>query len=203
MTKRPYVSEVRAAAAAQKRDHVVEAAQRLLREGSVAGFSLDSVAKAAGVTRLTVYNQFGSRRGLLEAAFDEIAKRGGLSRLSVVTGNPNGREGIEQLVDTFCAFWGSDPALASLHAAMAIDDEFAQALVERNERRRGNLAILVDRILDRNPPKPARAEAIDLMFSLTSCAMYEHLIKGRTSKAVATIIKAACNSAIDRLEGVR
>ncbi|TPL75261.1 TetR/AcrR family transcriptional regulator [Mesorhizobium sp. B2-3-13] len=201
MTKRPYVSELRAAAAAQKRDHVVEAAQRQLREAGIAGFSLDSVAKAAGVTRLTVYNHFGSRRGLLEAAFDEIAQRGGLSRLSVATGNPDGRKGVEQLVDIFCAFWGSDPALASLHAAMAIDDEFAQALLERNERRRGNLSTLVDRILDGGTAKTARAEAIDLMFGLTSCAMYEHLIKGRSSRAVATIIKRACNNAIDRLLG--
>ena len=78
MSKRLYVSSVREAAAAEKRDRVVEAATRLLRVNvSVASFSLDSVAKAAGVTRLTVYNQFGSRRGLLEAVFDEIARQGG------------------------------------------------------------------------------------------------------------------------------
>lgn len=170
MTKRQYVSEVRAAAAAQKRERVIDAAQRLLREESIAGFSLDSVAKAAGITRLTVYNQFGSRRGLLEAVFDEIAHRGGLTRLSVVITNLDGRKGIEQLIDIFCSFWASDPALASLHDAMAIDDEFAQALRDRNERRRGNLAVLVDRILDGPSGKKARSETIDLIYGLTSCA---------------------------------
>jgi len=34
------------------------------------------------VTRLTVYNQFGSRRGLLEAVFDNIARQGGLHEIA-------------------------------------------------------------------------------------------------------------------------
>ena len=83
MKKRAYVSSVRSEAAAEKRDRVIEAAAKLLREdASIARFSLDTVAKAAGVTRLTVYNQFGSRRGLLEAVFDDIARRGGLHEIA-------------------------------------------------------------------------------------------------------------------------
>lgn len=198
MTKRQYVSEVRAAAAAKKRESVVEAAQHQLRKGSLATFSLESVAKAAGISRLTVYNQFGSRRGLLEAVFDEIAQRGGLARLSAAAANPDGRDGIAQLVDIFCAFWNSDPALAALHDAMAIDDEFAQALQARNERRRGNLADLVDRI-SKDSGKKARSEAVDLMYGLTSCATYRILRENRSNKAVADIIKSACGSAIERL----
>jgi AcrR family transcriptional regulator len=199
VTKRQYVSEVRAAAAAKKRERVIEAAQWLLRDGSIAAFSLDSVARAAGITRLTVYNQFGSRRGLLEAVFDEIARRGGLARLQVAINNPDGREGIEQLVDIFCSFWNSDPALASLHDAMAIDDEFAQALRDRNERRRRNLTDLIDRILEGRVSKTARAQTVDLLYGLTSCAMYRLLSEGRSSKAVAAIIKQACSDALNRL----
>src|SRR6266852_8579585 len=82
MSTRPYVSSIRTAASAEKRARVIEAAARSLREdASIATFSLDTVAKAAGVTRLTVYHQFGSRRGLLEAVFDEIARQGGLARI--------------------------------------------------------------------------------------------------------------------------
>jgi AcrR family transcriptional regulator len=199
MTKRQYVSEVRAAAAAENRERVIEAAQRLLREASIAGFSLDSVAKAAGVTRLTVYNQFGSRRGLLEAVFDDIAYRGGLSHLKAVMANRDSREAIEQLIEVFCSFWDSDPALASLHDAMVLDEEFAEALRDRNERRRGNLAVLVDRSLASQGGKKARADAVDLMYTLTSCATYRVLREGRSKKAAAEIIKAACESALDRL----
>ena len=69
---RPYVSAKRDAAAAAKRQHVLDVATRLLSEGEQM-ISMESVAKAAGVTRLTVYKQFGSRRGLLEAIFDANA----------------------------------------------------------------------------------------------------------------------------------
>ncbi|TFV41395.1 TetR/AcrR family transcriptional regulator [Bradyrhizobium niftali] len=97
--------------------------------------SLDAVAKAANVTRLTVYNQFGSRRGLLEAVFDDIARRGRLGRLDDAVDDPDPEKGLEMVVRIFCEFWDSDPAVARLHGAMAIDQEFAQALVARNERR--------------------------------------------------------------------
>src|ERR1700682_1943743 len=83
MSTRPYTSSVRTAAAAEKRERVIDVAARSLREeASIASFSLDAVAKAAGVTRLTVYHQFGSRRGLLEAVFDDIARQGGLTEIA-------------------------------------------------------------------------------------------------------------------------
>ena len=51
MSTRRYVSSVRTAAAVAKRGRIIEAAARSLREdASIANFSLDAVAKAAGVT---------------------------------------------------------------------------------------------------------------------------------------------------------
>ena len=137
MPRRAYVSSVRTAAAAEKRDRVLKAAAKALRQdASIAHFSLDSVAKAAGVTRLTVYNQFGSRRGLLEAVFDEIARQGGLHRIADTMAMADPRDALDRLVEIFCAFWNKDPAVGRLHDAMATDPEFAEAVLERNERRR-------------------------------------------------------------------
>src|SRR5213596_1054922 len=122
MKKRAYVSSVRSAAAAEKRDRVVEAAAKSLREdASIARFSLDGVARAAGVTRLTVYNQFGSRRGLLEAVFDEIAREGGLYGIADAMTMTDPREALDHLVEIFCSFWNRDPAVGRLHDAMATD----------------------------------------------------------------------------------
>src|SRR6266705_6469613 len=146
MPRRAYVSSVRSAAAAEKRDRVLEAAAKLLREdASIARFSLDGVAKAAGVTRLTVYNQFGSRRGLLEAVFDEIAREGGLHRIADAMTMENPRDALDRLVEIFCGFWNRDPAVGRLHEAMATDPEFAEALLERNERRRKTVNTLIGR----------------------------------------------------------
>lgn len=200
MAARPYVSTLRAEAAAEKRGRVIEAAGRYLREEeAIASFSLDAVAKAAGVTRLTVYNQFGSRRGLLEAVFDEIARRGRLVRIKQAMAESDPRKGLTMLVEIFCSFWGSDPAIARLHDAMAIDQEFGQAVRERNERRRLAIAKLVDRITGGAAPEAARRDATDLIFALTSCAMFQMLTRTRSADAVCLIIADAAQAAVDRI----
>ncbi len=168
MATRRYVSSVRTVAAAAKRDRVIGAAARLLRESSIASFSLGAVAKAAGVTRLTVYHQFGSRRGLLEAIFDQIAERG-------------------------------DPAVGRLHEAMATDPEFAQALIERNERRRKTADVLVGRIAGKAASARARQAAVDMIFALTSFSMFAMLSRDRSAGEVCKLIKSACRGALDAL----
>src|SRR5260370_10830930 len=136
MSTRRYVSSVRTVAAAEKRTRVIEAAARSLREdASIASFSLDAVARAAGVTRLTVYHQFGSRRGLLEAVFDDIAQRGGLTEIADAMAMPDPRATLDRLVEIFCAFWSRDPAVGRLHEAMATDPEFALGLLQGKHSR--------------------------------------------------------------------
>jgi AcrR family transcriptional regulator len=200
MSTRSYVSPVRTAAAAEKRDRVIQAAARFLREEErIAAFSLDAVAKAADVTRLTVYNQFGSRRGLLEAVFDDIARRGRLIRLNDAMAEPDPWKGLRQLIQIFCEFWGGDPAVGRLHDAMAIDPEFAQALLERNERRRQSLQELVARIVGDAASPSVQRDTVDLIFALTSCAMFRMLSSNRTAKAISVLINDASKAAIDRI----
>jgi AcrR family transcriptional regulator len=197
MSTRRYVSSVRTAAAAAKRDRVIEAAARSLREdASIATFSLDAVAKAAGVTRLTVYHQFGSRRGLLEAVFDEIARQGDLAQIPEAMAMPDPHAGLDRLVEIFCAFWNRDPAVGRLHEAMAIDPEFAQALIERNERRRKTVDVLVGRIAGKTTSRRARQDAGDVIFALTSFAMFAMLSRDRAVDQVCKLIKSACRSAL-------
>jgi len=197
MATRHYVSSVRTAAAAAKRDRVIGAAARLLRESSIASFSLDAVAKAAGVTRLTVYHQFGSRRGLLEAIFDQIAERGGLVQIPEAMAISDPRAALDRLVEIFCAFWSSDPAVGRLHEAMATDPEFAQALIERNERRRKTADVLVGRIAGKAASARARQAAVDMIFALTSFSMFAMLSGDRSAGEVCKLIKSACRGALD------
>jgi AcrR family transcriptional regulator len=200
MPRRAYVSSVRTAAAAEKRDRVIEAAATLLREdASIASFSLDGVAKAAGVTRLTVYNQFGSRRGLLEAVFDGIAQRGGLTEIANAMAMPEPRAALDRLVEIFCAFWNRDPAVGRLHEAMATDPEFAQALLERNERRRKGVRALVERIGGKTASRRARQDAVDTIFALTSYAMFAMLREGRSVDDVCRLVQSACRAALEPL----
>ncbi|SHL25275.1 transcriptional regulator, TetR family [Bradyrhizobium lablabi] len=200
MSTRPYLSPVRTAAAAAKRDRVIEAAAGLLRgNASIASFSLDAVAKAAGVTRLTVYHQFGSRQGLLEAVFDDIARQGGLTEIADAMAMPDPRAALDRLVEIFCAFWNRDPAMGRLHEAMATDPEFAQALLERNERRRKAFDVLVKRIAAKSASPRARQDAVDMIFALTSFATFAMLSQDRSLDGVCELVKFACRSALDPL----
>ena len=200
MSTRPYTSSVRTAAAAEKRERVIEVAARSLREeASIASFSLDAVAKAAGVTRLTVYHQFGSRRGLLEAVFDEIARQGGLTQIADAMAMSNPRAALDRLVEIFCAFWNRDPAVGRLHEATATDPEFAQALIERNERRRKTVDVLVGRVAEKKVSSRARQDAVDMIFALTSFAMFAMLSQHRSVDDVCVLVKSACRSALDPL----
>jgi AcrR family transcriptional regulator len=197
VAKRSYVSTTRADAAAEKREAVIQAAARFLREeAGITAFSLEAVAKAANVTRLTVYNQFGSRRGLLEAVFDDIARRGKLIRLNKAVDAADPSKGLDKLVAIFCDFWGGDPAVIRLHEAMAIDVEFAQALVARNERRRQSIKALVGRIAGKHVPPAAQREAVDLIFALTSCAVFRMLSEGRSLPRTRAILAKSVRAAI-------
>ena len=199
MARRQYVSPVRAAAAEAKRDRVIEEAAAFLRREPISVFALESVAKQAGVTRLTVYNQFGSRRGLLEAVFDHLARRGLLHRIGDAVVDPDPRHGLRLLVEIFCEFWSGDPAVGRLHEAMALDSEFAQALAARNERRRRDVAALVERLPEPGVEAGRRRDAIDLIFALLSYPMFRLLSQGRTPADTCTLLMQATDDAIARM----
>lgn len=197
-TRKPYESALRAAAAQAKRERVIAAATQSLREdGGLTGFSLDSVAKAAGVTRLTVYNQFGSRRGLLEAVFDDIATRGRLATIPEALALPDPLQGLDAIIDRFCEFWSSDEAIGRLHDAMASDAEFAVALGARHERRRKLLQALMKRLVPAQAPARKRRDAVDFVHAMTSFAMFRMLSANRSAQAVADLIKTSCRAVLD------
>jgi AcrR family transcriptional regulator len=199
---RPYQSPGRDAAASQTRDRILAAAAAIL--GTAEGiddFSLEAVAKRAGVTRLTVYNQFGSRRALLEAIFDERAARGGLHRLAEAMANSDPHAALLQVIAIFCEFWTFDPgALGLLHAAGASDPDLAPSVGERNERRRQLFMVLVRRMADNGRLRTkAERDLVDTLFALTSFWFFSQLATGgRTATATCRIIQELAKDAVRR-----
>jgi AcrR family transcriptional regulator len=198
MAPRADVSPVRAARSEAKRQQLLLAAADLLAREPVGQFSLESVARAAGVTRLTVYNQFGSRRGLLEAVFDHLAREGELTRIPEAMADPDPRRGLDRLVEIFCGFWSANAAAGRLNEAIAADPELALAVRERNERRRGAVQALVDRIAPNAPPQ-RRQEAIDLIFALMSYPMWRGLADAPSGPNACEILQRACRAAVEGL----
>ena len=200
MSPRPYRSSRRRLAAERTRARLLKAASAALAAREV--ISLDAVAKRAGVTRLTVYNQFGSRRALLEAVFDDMAERGGLHlRIGEAMTNIDPHAALRQIVAIFCDFWSIHRgALWRLHAASATDPEFGESLRARNQRRRHLLSVLVDRMIEGGAKRPEVAiELIDVLFALTSVSFFWELTAGgRKTDAACRLIQALAADAVRR-----
>ncbi len=206
VSRRPYRSPRRDASATQTRERIVKAANAILGAADgIRDFSLEAVARKAGVTRLTVYNHFGSRRALLEAAFDQRAERGRFHRIAEIMAVSEPHAALRHLVDFFCDFWSSDPtAIGLLHCAGAADPEIAESLRARLERRRGALATIVRRLgADRLAPR-ARAELVDTLFALTSFEFFAHLTEGgRSADAAGKLIRDLAADAVERALSMR
>ena len=59
----------------RSRRRMLDATERICEESGDTGFTLSEVAEAAGVTRQTVYQHFGSKGGLLLELVDHIDRR--------------------------------------------------------------------------------------------------------------------------------
>jgi AcrR family transcriptional regulator len=183
MSPRPYQSPRRAAGATKTRDRVVKSAAAILSSSEgIGGFSLEAVARKAGVTRLTVYNHFGSRRALLEAVFDQTAILGGLYRIGeVMAAGSDPENALLRIVEIFCEFWSFAPTtIGLLHSAGASDPEFETSVRERNERRRQILSVLVNRIAEGRDIKTQEiGNLVDVLFALTSFHFFAQLTEGK------------------------
>src|SRR5258707_9605230 len=107
MASRNYRLGRRQAAADRTRAAILAAARDLLAAGGPA-LSAAAVAKRAGVSRITVYNRFGSKAGLLRE-LAETARAERTSRSDPQAGEP--RERLKQRIAESCSMWSTDPAL--------------------------------------------------------------------------------------------
>jgi AcrR family transcriptional regulator len=188
---------VRAAAADETRARIVDAAQTLLAGGKgVPAFSLEAVAREAGVTRLTVYNAFESKRGLLEAVFVDMARQGGLFELPSLFAEPDTDKALSRLVSVFCRFWGSHGKVLPKFSAVAkLDDDIAQSLRQRSERRRQLLTALLGRVASGQD----QTDLVDVLFALTSFEMFDALsVRRRSDTEVQALIQGLVDDSLKR-----
>jgi AcrR family transcriptional regulator len=180
-------------AADETRARILAAARDQLKEET--SFSIDAVARRADVARMTVYYQFGSKRGLLEALFDLLAARGGLQQLPTAFQQPDPMVALQRLIDIFARFWSSDRVvLRRLRAMAALDPELDQVLRERSEGLRQGLRVIVSRL----PAHGAQlADTVDLLFALSSFENFDVLAgPNRTPEEVAPLVKRAATAIV-------
>src|SRR5947208_9683782 len=121
MSPRTYNLGKREVATSETRARILGAAREILaNESGAVDLSMEGIARRADVSRLTIYYQFKSRLGLLEALYDELARRGNMQRMSEVFREPEPSLVLEKLVRTFVGFWASDPVVIRRLRGMAV-----------------------------------------------------------------------------------
>jgi AcrR family transcriptional regulator len=200
MSPRPYRMERRQESADENRLRIINAARDLLvSQKPTARFSVEAVARRAGVARMTVYHQFGSLGGLLEGLCDSLAIAGGMNHLADAFRQADALDALDHFIAVFIRFWESDRAvIRGLGALAVLDPELAAVLEERYGWRRRGVRALLDRLAKQTGrPKPRDMdEAADLLYMLTSFSTYDTLAgpKRGTQKVTSLIQRVARES---------
>lgn len=179
MSPRPYRLGQRQATTEQTRARILTAARELLMAPhSFTGFSIDAVARQADVARMTVYYQFGSKVGLLEALSDYLASQGGMEQLAAAFRQPEPFDALAEYIAIFSRFWDADRlVMRRLRALAALDSDFEKVVRARDEWRREGLRVIVRRISEKHgqPTPGAFDETVDVLFTLLSFESFDTL----------------------------
>src|SRR5438105_9369308 len=117
MSPRPYRLGQRQVLADETRSKILDAARTQLETQS--SFSIDAVARKADVARMTVYYQFGSKIGLLEALSDSLAARGGMKQLANAFRRPEPLDALNEYITVFGHFWNAERLVTRRLRALA------------------------------------------------------------------------------------
>ena len=206
MSPRPYRLGQRQATTDQTRARILNAARELLmKSDGFSGFSIDAVARQADVARMTVYHQFGSKIGLLEALSDALAAQGGMEQLASAFRQPDPLDALDTYIAVFSRFWDADRLVTRrLRALAALDPDFEHVIQARNERRRQGLRVLVGRIAQQSGRLPPERvdEVVDILYTLLSFESFDTLAgPTRSLEEVAPIIQRLARAALRLDEG--
>src|SRR5580704_11595996 len=179
MSPRRYRMGQRDAAAERTRTRILTAARELLatlREFSE--FSVDAVAHKSGVARMTVYYQFGSKAGLLEALYENLVGRNETLQLADANRKADSLSALLEFVDVFVRVWSSDRnVIRRMHALAALDPGLAQSVQMRSANRRHELEMILKRVRGQygHPGFSKFSEALEIVYMLTSFETFDHL----------------------------
>jgi AcrR family transcriptional regulator len=178
------------------RARIVEAAGRLTRERGAAGFSMDVLAKEAGVARATVYEHFRSKRAVLDELANSIARSVTMEESRTAIGDP--LVALRDMLTAVCHHWAEqEERMKGLRTLTALTGgEPAGDGIEEGQVRR-----LVEALEGSGQMRGHWTvdEATDALGALTSYATYERLRRaGRSADDIEAILAKLVVSIVSR-----
>jgi AcrR family transcriptional regulator len=160
----------------ERRERVLRATRSLLAERGAARLGLGEIARRAGVSRRTVYRQFGSRRGLLWAVAEGLGRAE--SEAVMLPGDLSARGALGAFLSRITDVWSNERALArGLLGSDPGDSRGRSPLAALDGARRREVSRLASRLERARALRPGldRRRAADALFALTSFEVYDFL----------------------------
>lgn len=178
------------------RERIIMAAREQLHLDDIASFSLDAVARRAGVTRMTVYNKFGSKAGLLEEVFDLLLERGAFREMPNAFKEPDVGRALDAFVGILGRFYTENRAvLVSLSAAAGQDQDLDRAMQNKSDRRRLAIETLIRRLGKERIPAVPASELVNTVDVLVTFNTFNALAgAGRTPTDVTPLVRQLLRS---------
>jgi len=174
------------------------AAARELIPGAGVSLPVTAIARQAGVAIQTIYDQFGSKGGLLVAVVADVQASFGLfARFRDVFRSPDGETAMRRMNDATVAFWAQAwPYLEFLLRSRRVDPVVGQEMTYVDQLRHAHYWAITRRLEQEGRLRDGLTAdaAADRAFALSTPTVYEELAIRRTQSTAAA--SAAINDAV-------
>lgn len=186
----------------ETRRRIVESARTLFGGEGFHAVGLEELAAHAGVGRKTIYFQFGSKLGLLEALVRDASSRAGVSEfVASALSDDSVDRGLKRFVRGSCSVWENDSALCRALITLAASDADARDLLDRlGADRLSDLRRLAARArrLGRLGRGWTPTRAADALWLVTSFETYDLLHRaGKSAREAAELLCDLAGSVLE------
>lgn len=176
----------RAATRAATRARILASARDLI-PGAEATLPVTAIAKHAGVAIQTIYDQFGSKGGLLIAVINDVQRSIGLfEAFRGVFTAPDGEAAMRRMIEATVSFWDRAwPYLEFVLRTRRLDKVVAREMDFIDRLRHAHFWAITRRLEDEGRLRTGLTaeSAADRFFALTIPTIYEELVVVRRASA--------------------
>lgn len=182
MSSRSYEMVERAESVERTRARILDAAAGLFGGDRYAQVSLDDIAKAADVSRGTVYRQFESRRGLIEALTSATEHRARFDRVLKAAGGDDPRRAfVDTWVELVRFVHEAAPLFDNLRSLAHVDADLQQMVRRKDAARRKLANGLTARVAIAGGLRVPRSRALAIVTALTGYEGVRELLEASSS----------------------